>query len=107
MSNSAISAKAPSMAVSPCFRAGGVRSSISGFLSRLDSHCHDDVAAAFERDARQRTRWRGLQHVSVPDREIAYVPGALEPVFVAGVINGAREVRAFLALGEGSIFLVS
>ncbi len=88
-------------------RADGVRSSISGFLLRFHSHRHDAIAAAFEHDAWQRTRRRALQHVTVLDREIAFVAGAFDPVLFAGVINGARQMRAFLAVGDVGIFIGS
>jgi len=77
----------------------------STFCSCVHPHRDEIAASPFEYDARQRARRRPLQHFPGFDREIALVTRTFQPVFVARIINGARKMRAFLAVGNIGLFV--
>ena len=59
---------------------------------------HQPAVSRFERHARQRALRRALQHRAIGDRKEALMAGALEPVLLLRVIDGAGEVGTLLAV---------
>src|SRR5436309_2310120 len=95
---------APSMAVSPRARRGRSGSVTSRPLLGIDTYRDEIVAALVEKDARKGPWRRSLKDAPVSHREVSTVAGAFEPIPLGGVIDRARQMRAFLAVrGERAI----
>src|SRR5260370_20329917 len=71
-------------------------------ISLLHADRDQSATAPLELHARKRTRGRALQDAAVRHGEIAFMAGALEAVVLRGIVDRARQVRAFLAEGGES-----
>src|SRR5690348_15813684 len=98
MSTTAISAIAASMATSRRLRSEG-RGSLMRDL-RLEADGHEVVAVPLEGDARERSRRGPRDDRSVRDGEDAVVTRTLELPPRGVVDDGARQMRAHLAIGD-------
>src|SRR5690349_7679475 len=97
----AMRAMAPSMATRP--RPCSVRSELAT-CSLPDGHGKQFRAFARENDLGKRTRGRPMQDRTILHGKKTLVAGACEAVVLGGIVDGAGEVRAFLAVGDVVVF---